>query len=141
MILSNRLYQTIIKNTIILCADIFLYQQNKMLLIRRTQEPLKGIYWPIGGRVQKSETAEQAAKRIIQRELGIDYKGELTSVGYFEEQFTENSFMNNTHYHTLSIVFRGQINNLSNIVLDMTSDDYQLFDKMPLTYKIKKFEI
>ena len=139
MILSDQLYQTIIKNTVNLCVDIFLYHQNKMLLIRRTQEPCKGIYWPVGGRIRKGETAEQAARRLIQSELDIDYAETLTPIGYYEDQYTANSFMNNTHYHTLSIVFRGVINDLSNIVLDKTSDDYQLFDKMPLTFKIKKF--
>lgn len=139
MLLSNDLYKTIIDNSVNLCTDIFLYYKGKMLLVRRTQEPCKGLYWPAGGRIRKGETAEKAARRIIKKELNIDYQGKLQPIGFYEDQYSANSFMTNTHYHTLSIVYRGEIDDISNIELDHTSDDYQLFDKMPLTFHLQSF--
>jgi len=140
MLLSDQLYQTIIDNSINLCTDIFLYHKDKVLLVRRTQEPCKGLYWPVGGRIRKGETADEAARRIIKKELDIDYVGELSPLGFYEDQYTANSFAENTHYHTLGVVFRGQIDDISNIVLDETADDYQLFNKIPLIFKLQKFE-
>ncbi len=139
MLLSDQLYKTIIDNAINLCTDIFLYHNGKMLLVRRTQEPCKGLYWPAGGRIRKGETADQAARRIIKKELGIDFSGELQPIGFYEDQYSANSFMTNTHYHTLSIVYRGELDDISNIILDDTADDFQLFDKMPLTFKLQSF--
>lgn len=140
MILSEQLYKTIIDNAINLCTDIFLYHNGKMLLIRRTQEPCKGLYWPAGGRIRKGETAEQAARRIIKKELGLEYTGILKPIGFYEDQYSANSFISDTHYHTLSIVYEGQIDDISNIFLDETADDYQLFDKMPLKFKLQRFD-
>ncbi len=139
MLLSDQLYKTIIDNAINLCTDIFLYHKGKMLLVRRTQEPCKGLYWPAGGRIRKGETADQAARRIIKKELGIDFLGDLQPIGFYEDQYSANSFMTNTHYHTLSIVYRGELDDISNIILDDTADDFQLFDKMPLTFKLQSF--
>lgn len=139
MLLSDQLYKTIIDNAINLCTDIFLYHNGKMLLVRRTQEPCKGLYWPAGGRIRKGETADQAARRIIKKELGIDFLGDLQPIGFYEDQYSANSFMTNTHYHTLSIVYRGELDDISNIILDDTADDFQLFDKMPLTFKLQSF--
>jgi colanic acid biosynthesis protein WcaH len=140
MLLPDHIYQTIINNSVNLCTDIFLYHNDKMLLVRRTQEPCKGIFWPIGGRIHKGETAEQASRRKIKEEIGIDFRGLLLPIGFYEDQYTSNSFIENTHYHTLSIVFRGQIDDISNISLDKTSDDYDFFDNMPSIFKLQKFE-
>jgi colanic acid biosynthesis protein WcaH len=140
MLLPDHIYQTIISNSVNLCTDIFLYHKDKMLLVRRTQEPCKGIFWPIGGRIHKGETAEQASRRKIKEEIGIDFKGPLLPIGFYEDQYTANSFVENIHYHTLSIVFRGQIDDISNISLDKTSDDYDFFDNMPSIFKLQKFE-
>ena len=140
MLLPDHIYQTIISNSVNLCTDIFLYHKDKMLLIRRTQEPCKGMFWPIGGRIHKGETADQASRRKIKEEIGIDFKEPLFPIGFYEDQYTANSFLENTHYHTLSIVFRGDIDDISNISLDKTSDDYDFFDNIPSIFKLQKFE-
>ena len=139
MLLSDELYKTIIDNAINLCTDVLLYHKDKMLLVRRTQEPCKGMYWPVGGRIHKGETADTAARRIIKKELGIEYSGVLNPIGFYEDQYTANSFMTDTHYHTLSVVYKGYIDDISNIVLDETADDFQLFEKKPLTFNVQSF--
>ena len=138
MIIPNDLYKEIISCTVNLCVDIFLQKEEKYLLIKRTQEPLKGDFWPIGGRIHKGETAEQAARRKIKEEIGIDYSGKLTAVGYYEDQYTANSFLTETQYHTLSIVFLGVIDDIQ-INLDHTSNDYGYFKNFPQRFLIKKF--
>lgn len=138
MYIESSLYQKIIDCSVNLCVDIFLENDGKYLLIKRTQEPVKGTFWPIGGRIHKGETAEQAARRKIKEEIGINYSNDLYPIGYYEDQYSANSFQSNTHYHTLSIVFNGKINDLD-IKLDATSSDWGFFEEFPKRFKIKKF--
>ncbi len=138
------LYKTIIDNTINICVDVFLNYNNKFVLVKRLEEPMKGVYWPIGGRIHKGEKALDAAKRKIQEEFcSLDNIEEesLVAAGYYEDQYTSNSFSNETHYHTLSIVFFGKIISLDNIKLDSTSEDWGLFSDLPERFTIKPFEV
>lgn len=49
-------------------------EQGRVLLIHRAKEPNKGLYSPIGGKLETSvgESPAQAAQREIQEEAGID---------------------------------------------------------------------
>jgi colanic acid biosynthesis protein WcaH len=138
--IPEKLYKQIIGSTVNLCVDVCLRYNDKVLLIKRTEEPCKGIYWPIGGRIHKGETAEQAARRKIKEEIAIDYTGKLQAVGFYEDTYTENSFSKNTEYSTLSVVWCGELPEYSNIELDGTSESHGLFDKLPERFKISNFD-
>ena len=139
MIIPKNTYKTIIENTINICTDVCLQHDGKYLLIKRTEEPCKGVYWPIGGRIWKGETAEQAARRKILEEIGISYEGILAPMGYYEDQYTENSFVANTNYCTMSICFTGNITDVNSIKLDKTSDNWGFFAELPKRFSVKKF--
>ena len=68
--LLEKEYQKIIKSMPIFCIDFLISFQNKYLLIKRKEEPLKNSYWVIGGRLMFKEEIKQAAKRIPEREIG-----------------------------------------------------------------------
>ena len=139
MFIPEKEYKQIINKTVNLCVDVCLRYNNKVILIKRTEEPCKGVYWPIGGRIHKGETAEAAARRKILEEIGIAFTGALIPMGYYEDHYTENAFNKNTSYDTLSIVFAGDLEGLPNIQLDGTSDDFGLFDELPKRFRVKKF--
>jgi len=140
MFIPEEKYKEICESVIIVCVDVIVRYENKFLFIKRNEEPMKGVYWPVGGRVYIGETVEQAAKRKIMEELcpieNIRYT-RFTQIGYYEDQYKSNSFNNNTLYCTLSIVFECEIEKLKNIKLDRTSDDWGLFDTLPDRFKIK----
>lgn len=139
MYIPEKQYKQILNSTVNLCVDICLKYNNKVLLIRRTEEPCKGVYWPVGGRIHKGETADQAARRKIKEEIGVDFNGKLYPVGYYEDTYDANSFASNIQYCTLSIVFAGELKGLPNVMLDQTSDDMQLFDNLPERFRVKMF--
>jgi len=139
MIIPEKQYKQIINSTVNLCVDVCLRYNDKVLLIKRTEEPCKGVYWPIGGRIHKGETAEQAARRKIKEEISVDYTNNLYPMGYYEDRYTTNSFSKNTDYCTLSIVFAGDLTGLPLINLDKTSEDYGIFSELPERFKVKTF--
>ena len=134
-------YKDIITKIPLLCVDIILRHRNKVLLVKRTNAPLKGVYWPIGGRVHRGESGEAAARRKILEEIGVELTGDLIPIGYYEDNYTESAFDAKTEYSSFSLVFVADLNreNKLKIKLDHTSDDYGFFDRLPDRFVVKRF--
>ena len=142
MFIQANEYKKIIQKIPILCVDIILRYKDKVLLIKRADEPCKGIYWPIGGRVHKGESVDAAARRKILEEIGIKYKGVLIPIGFYEDNYTESAFEAQTEYSSFSLVFVGDLNNeqiKSKVRLDKTSEDFGYFDTLPKRFVVKRF--
>jgi len=137
--IEKDLYKTIIENVIILCTDILVRYKNKYVLLRRAQEPVKNVLWPIGGRIKQGETALESATRKLKEELGIINFKPLKVLGYYEDHYTANAFKDNTDYYTLSIVFETEIESIDDLNVDYTSIDFELQDKLPEQFIIKPF--
>lgn len=55
------------------CVDLLVEDENgRILMIKRANEPAKGQWWFPGGRVHFLETREQAAKRKLKEECGLE---------------------------------------------------------------------
>ena len=134
-------YKDIIAKTTVLCTDVILRHKNKVLLVKRADPPCKGVYWPIGGRVHKGETVDAAARRKILEEIGIEFKGTLIPIGFYEDNYTESAFEAKTEYSSFSLVFVGDLNReaKSRVKLDHTSDDFGYFDRLPDRFVVKRF--
>jgi colanic acid biosynthesis protein WcaH len=142
MFIQANEYKKIIQKIPILCVDIILRYKDKVLLIKRADEPCKGIYWPVGGRVHKGESVDAAARRKILEEIGIKYKGVLIPIGFYEDNYTESAFEAQTEYSSFSLVFVGDLNNeqiKSKVRLDKTSEDFGYFDTLPKRFVVKRF--
>ena len=141
MFIQANEYKKIIQKIPILCVDIILRHKDKVLLIKRSDEPCKGIYWPIGGRVHKGESVDAAARRKILEEIGIEYKGSLIPIGFYEDNYTESAFEAETEYSSFSLVFVGDLNKevKTKVKLDKTSDDFGYFDTLPKRFVVKRF--
>ena len=141
MFIQANEYKKIIQKIPILCVDIILRHKDKVLLIKRSDEPCKGIYWPIGGRVHKGESVDAAARRKILEEIGIEYKGALIPIGFYEDNYTESAFEEKTEYSSFSLVFVGDLNKeaKTKVKLDSTSDDFGYFDTLPKRFVVKRF--
>lgn len=142
MFIDDKEYAEIIQKMPILCVDVILRFKDQVLLVKRENEPCKGIYWPIGGRVHISETAVDAARRKIFEEIGIEYKRDLIPIGYYEDTYTESAFAKDTVYHSLSLVFVGDLakeQKQLKIKLDRYHSDFGYFDTLPQRFKVKRF--
>ena len=141
MFIESDTYKLILDNVTNVCVDVILRYKEKLLLIKRLEEPMKGVPWPVGGRLWKGETSEQAARRKIKEEVGIDYTAPLIPIGFYEDTYTANSFSDNTDYSTISIVWAGVLSEeqAKQIELDNTSEKFNFYTKLPKRFKVTMF--
>jgi colanic acid biosynthesis protein WcaH len=138
MFIKDALYSKIIRSVPILCVDILISFNDKYLLVKRNDNPLKGEWWVPGGRVLIGEDCMAATKRKLNEELNFQ-GGNLKLYGIYEDVFEESSL--GIHpYHIVSIVYKLEIKSINGIDLNHTSSDWKLHDKIPnrLNNKIKK---
>ncbi len=70
--IKTEMYNKIIEVLPILCVDVIIRNsQGHCLLIKRFNEPKKGLWWVIGGRVLKGESCNEAAIRKIREEVSL----------------------------------------------------------------------
>ena len=136
--IKTDLYQKIIENSVNFCVDIVVKCNGKYLLVTRSQNPMKGDPWVIGGRVSQRETASYAAIRKLKEEVGIFHPKNLRPIGYYEDVYDSNSFSGDTVYHSFSLVFECEIDSTDDIVLDDTSQTWALYDSLPERFKLIK---
>ncbi|XXK59464.1 GDP-mannose mannosyl hydrolase [Porticoccaceae bacterium nBUS_09] len=103
--LEPDIFKSIVKNTPLVSIDICLLHGGKILLGKRSNEPLKGKWFTPGGRIFKNESWQECILRVSQSELGfvIDDLSSFRLMGVWDH-FYENSVMDNdmsTHYVNL----------------------------------------
>lgn len=135
VMISQDLYKTIISHVPIVCVDIILRHRDKVLLVKRKNNPLMGDWWVVGGRLNIGESAIDACRRKLKQEVGIDV-GNLIFRGLYEDKFDCNSF-ENVLYHTISLVFETFLDGNEQIVLDCQSEDWGWFDELPSRFIVK----
>jgi len=130
--LKDKDYRRIVGTMPILCVDVVLRDSDGMyLLVKRTNEPLKGQWWVPGGRVYKGESLEQAAIRKAREELSLEISSPKL-LGYHEY------FLGN--YHTVSFVFTEILpSGLIGVLLDDQNSEWGQFTDLPRGFGIMPF--
>ena len=129
--LSEETFKTIVASTPLISIDLVVRDnQNNILLGKRVNRPAKDYWFVPGGRVLKDESIEQAFKRLLKIELGIEnYEPTFKGVyqHFYDDNFSEDDFT--THYVVLAyeINFNGNIN------------FYQMFKKMIIVGSLKNY--
>ena len=132
-------YHRIIEVLPILCVDVIVTNtRGEYLLIRRANEPLKGEWWVIGGRVLKGETLEQAAARKVLEETSLNVQA-VHPVGYYEALSQENPFGLDPRLHAVSVVFSTVVDDRQQIRLDDQSMDWKYARELPADFHVKSF--
>jgi len=133
-------YAEIIEVLPILCVDVIIQNaRGEFLLVKRANEPQKGRWWPVGGRVLKGETLEQAAIRKIREETALQVKT-VQPIGYFEMMADVNPFGLPFRYHTASLVFVAFADDHQQVRLDDQSMEWKYAKELPTDFCVKSFE-
>jgi colanic acid biosynthesis protein WcaH len=124
------LYRDILRHIAVFCVDIVVRSPDgRYLLVKRGNEPLKGDWWVIGGRVLHGEKALNAARRKLKEEAGVT-AADLRFLGYYEDVFDCNSF-EAAPYHTVSLVFETTVAADVAVTLCSQSSDAAWHDTLP----------
>ncbi len=86
-----------------LCATAIVIRDNKLLVVKRSEEPFKDHWDFVGGYVAKNETPEDGLRREIKEELNVS--SHLSYIGSFAgtASYKEN------HYPILSMVYLAEL--------------------------------
>ena len=99
-----------------------------MLLFKRSNNPLKGVYYTPGGRINKNEPINNAVVRKMKEELDLDLNlNNLKYLGIIEEFFEKSSF-ENIKVHCINVVYSYILEDDIEINLDQQHENYNWFD-------------
>ena len=138
MYIDEQLYQQIIKRTVVLCVDIIIRNHTgQVLLVKRANDPLKGEWWVIGGRMEKQETVLTACIRKVREEVGLAVQN-LRPVGFYEHIWFGDDSPYEFPLHTLSLVYEAKALP-GEIVLDDQSTEWK-WDDLPERFDYTPFQ-
>ena len=117
--ISSGVYSEIHRLMPIICVDCVVGHEGKILLVRRKREPVKDHWWFPGGRLIKNERLEQAVKRIVKCETGIDIQPPIY-LGHDQTEFIMDPFDHGEGTHTVNFVYASNISHMAmmRVVLD-----------------------
>jgi colanic acid biosynthesis protein WcaH len=120
MIIPDDLYRRILPVLPIPCVDLLVVDRGgRVLLVKRRNEPAKGLWWIPGGRVHFGELRAAAALRKLQEECG------LRAAGAPLELSTEDLILPNGQggdSHVIATVYRIDVDAGTPVVLDAQSE-------------------
>ena len=118
---STENYKKFIKIFPFSCVDVLLFENNKILLTKRTRNPYKN-YWHLPGHmIRKNETMKQAVKRAAKNELNLNVSIKKY-VGVYESL---NSFRHDISHGFIVKIKSGYIKT------DFQSKEIKFFKRIP----------
>ncbi len=131
--ISNEVYKEILNTMPICTVDVMFFNSDmtRVLLFRRTNEPLKGVYYSIGGRLLKNEALEDCALRQSIREADLHIEKNRLKLGGVQNEIFSISVFEGVSYHAMGLFYiytlsEKEISELP-ISLDDQHDNYQWF--------------
>ena len=121
-------YKELIKKMPIFCGDFLIFAEKKYLLIKRKVQPVKDVYWVIGGRLRHNETMAQLAERVMMQEIGISFT-DFKIIGFSNYFFPDVPDARATHTPTLLHIV--PVEKMFEPKIDDKHTDYIWSDKLP----------
>lgn len=128
--LDVQTFKTVIENTPLVSIDLCLVCDGQILLCKRRNEPLKGIWFTPGGRIHKNETWQDALLRIAQVELGLSgiaVEG-FSLMGMWDHFYSNSVVDQNTSTHYVNLPRYAEFKSRPKIMLDDQHTDFEWFD-------------
>jgi len=121
MWIEEELYKKILRVMPIPTVDAIVLNQGRFLLLKRRNPPVKGEWWLPGGRIRKGEELEEAVKREVLEETGLECEI-IRQVGVINQIFPE--------CHTISIYYLVKSKS-RDVKLNREHNDYKWVSKLP----------
>jgi colanic acid biosynthesis protein WcaH len=126
--IADSLYRTIMDTVPICTVDVALFNQDagKVLVFRRTREPLKGEWFTLGGRLRKNEGLKACALRQAETEAGLKLdSARLFFGGVFNEIHDSSCFGGGVTYHCVDTCWGYMLDDEVPVRLDGQHNQYE----------------
>jgi colanic acid biosynthesis protein WcaH len=114
-------YNAIVKCMPIVSVEALIVIDGALLFLRRNNEPAKGEWWFPGGRMRKDESLEEALRREIKEETGLEITA-YRFINVYSRVFPER--------HDITITYLCRCKK-GNIRLNDEHSEYGFFKKRP----------
>jgi colanic acid biosynthesis protein WcaH len=126
--INQDLYNKILENMPIICVDgVITNKDNKILFIKRENEPAKDEWWFPGGRLIKNELLEDAIIRKVKEETNLDVSI-VSYLGFTETKFDTGPF--GIPVHTINFTYHLVSNSYNNLKIDCLHSDFIWSDEI-----------
>ena len=116
------LYDQIIKCIPIVSVEALIVMDGALLFLRRNNQPAKGQWWFPGGRIRKGESLEEALRREVKEETGLEVSS-YKLINVYSRVFPER--------HTIAIAYLCKCKK-GKVKLNNEHSEYRLFQIMPI---------
>jgi len=106
-LLSLKKYRELFNISPICTVDVLFFNKDmtKIILFKRNNEPLRGVYFSTGGRLFKNERFLDGAVRQCMREIGVRIVKNKLIWGGVQEELHPNSIFDGVSYHAIAISY------------------------------------
>ena len=119
--LPDALYKEVVKWLPIVSVEALISIDDALLFLKRNNEPAKGKWWFPGGRIRKGESLEEALKREIKEETGLELS-EHELINVYSRVFPQR--------HDITVAYLCKCKQ-GRIVLNSEHSEYRFFKKNP----------
>lgn len=119
--IEDECYRLILEKMPIPTVDAVVSFEGKFLLLKRNNPPVKGEWWLPGGRIRKGEALEDAVKREVLEETGLECEI-VRQIGVINQIFPE--------CHTISIYYLMKATS-PEVRINEEHSDYKWFSVLP----------
>jgi len=103
-LLPKDIYQKAHEGLVIPCHDVFIRYEGKILLVVREGAPVKGILWPIGGRIKRGVSTINSLRVKVKEECGLDLE-DIRYLGAARTFFKTDPFSHGKGTDTINQVY------------------------------------
>ena len=132
-LIPKNLYRKIVDSMPIPCIDLAVRYKGKLLLLKRSDKPLKDEWCFPGGRICKNESFKDAAVRKLKEETNLKCKI-IRFFGPYETMFKDATFDVKTGTHTINTVALVEVSDISALRLDKSHSAYRFFSSIDKTW-------
>ena len=118
------------KSSPVVSNDILIEFNKEYLLLKRKNQPAKGLWWTPGGRLWKNEKIVDSVHRITREELGIKKIKIKKFLGVFEF-FSSPGKFGQKDVHNITFAFLVEPVGQMMIKMDSQHSEYRFFSKPP----------
>ena len=128
--LDVQTFKTVIANTPLVSIDLCLICNDQILLGKRCNESLKGIWFTPGGRSYKNETWQNTLLRIAEVELGLSDIAveDFALMGMWDHFYSNSALDQNTSTHYVNLPHYAEFKSKPQIALDDQHGEFKWFD-------------